>query len=80
MVSVVVVIRIAKLALAQGGKFGAQEQSVATSLPISDCSLYDAAVVADGSSVAEEIANLARLRNDGDITEDEYRRLKTKLV
>jgi len=36
--------------------------------------------VADGSSVAEEIANLARLRNDGDITEDEYRQLKTKLV
>ena len=41
---------------------------------------YDAAVVADGSSVAEEIADLAKLRNDGDITEDEYRRLKTKLV
>jgi len=41
---------------------------------------YDAAVVADGSSVAQEIANLAKLRNDGDITEDEYRQLKTKLV
>ena len=41
---------------------------------------YDAAVVADGSSVAAEIADLAKLRNDGDITEDEYRRLKTKLV
>lgn len=40
---------------------------------------YDAAVVADGS-VAEEIADLAKLRNDGDITDDEYRRLKTKLV
>jgi len=41
---------------------------------------YDAAVLADGSSVAEEIADLAKLRNDGDITEDEYRQLKTKLV
>ncbi len=41
---------------------------------------YDAAVVADGSSVAEEIANLAKLRNDGDITEHEYQQLKAKLV
>ncbi len=41
---------------------------------------YDAAVVADGSSVAGEIANLAKLRNDGDLTEDEYQQLKAKLV
>jgi len=45
-----------------------------------DVEAYDAAVVPGGTVKAEQIAALARLRSEGDITEDEYLRLKAEIM
>jgi len=41
---------------------------------------YDAAIVPDGRSAADEIAELARLHFEGAIGDDEYQILKTRAI
>ena len=45
-----------------------------------DLDAYEAAVVPSGTVKAEQIATLARLRSEGDITEDEYLKLKAETI
>jgi len=41
---------------------------------------YDAAIVPDGRSAADEIAELARLHFEGAISDEEYQLLKTRAI
>jgi len=45
-----------------------------------DVEAYEAAVVPGGTVKAEQIATLARLRSEGEITEDEFLKLKAEVI
>lgn len=45
-----------------------------------DVAAYERVVRPDADSAAEEIAKLAKLRSDGEISEEEYERLKQRVM
>ena len=45
-----------------------------------DVAAYESDIVPGGSAAADQIADLARLRANGDITDDEYQELKASVI